>query len=363
MASLAAVPLYIAAGRFSGHSAAGVLCAGAFLLSAPLHEAVNFDFHPETMSFVVVFTAAAFLAYGRPRAAIIALLPLLLVKEDMALLLMALGFLFAIRGHRREATALAGIAAVWFAATVLIVMPLLRGGGGSDLTRRYAYLVDDTTPLNAAPIAAERAATHLTRETAPGAARLVGSTGGLALLNPPALVAAAPLAVLSGLADHPQQAGLRLHYAMPTLALLWFVTLLGLDSLRLRHRWLPVAASGIVTVCALVTFLVSSPFAPGHGYNDLPSQDKTALKLAIALIPQDSSVQAQSSVLPHVSQRRDVFEFPDIRRADYVVLASGLPKSSQSLTKAYDAKHVALPEDGYERIFQDHGVEVWRSLR
>src|SRR5204862_3681600 len=54
MASLAAVPLYVAARRFGGSSVAGVLCAGAFLLSAPLHEAVNFDFHPETLIFVFV---------------------------------------------------------------------------------------------------------------------------------------------------------------------------------------------------------------------------------------------------------------------------------------------------------------------
>src|SRR4051812_23065280 len=118
MASVAAVPLYIAARRFSGSSMAGVLWAGAFLLSAPLHEAVNFDFHPETLMFVFVFTAAAFLAYERPREAVMSLLPLLLIKEDMALVLIALALPIALKGYRREAGRLALIAGVWFAATV-----------------------------------------------------------------------------------------------------------------------------------------------------------------------------------------------------------------------------------------------------
>lgn len=363
MASLAALPLYVAAKRFSDSSVAGVLCAGAFLLSAPLHEAVNFDFHPETMIFVFVFTAAAFLAYDRPRAAVVSLLPLLLIKEDMALVLIAISLPIALRGHRREALRLATIGGVWFVATVLLVMPALRGGGGSDLTKRYMYLVEDTTPVSAAPTVAERATTHLAEETAPGAARLLLSTGGLPLISPPALIAAAPLAVLSGLADHPEQAGLRLHYAMPTLALLWLAALLSLDWLRRRDRRLPVAASGLLVLCAVVTFLMSSPFAAGQSYNALPAQGEAALHEALAMVPDSASVQAQSTILPHVSQRRDVFEFPDKRRAEYVILASGLPRSSQSLAKGYDAQHAALPDNGYERVFQDHGVEVWRFVR
>jgi uncharacterized membrane protein len=202
---------------------------------------------------------------------------------------------------------------------------------------------------------------QLTHETAPGTGRLLLSTGGLAILNPSGLLTATPMAVLSGLADHPEQAGLRLHYAMPTLALVWFASLVGLDTLRRRHRSLPIAASGLLCTCAVLTFLTSSPFAPGRGYNDLPAPDKAALRQAIRVIPDDASVEAQSSILPHLSQRRNVFEFPDARRAEYVVLASGLPQSSQTRAKGYERERAALPDNGYERIFEDHGVEVWRS--
>jgi hypothetical protein len=58
-----------------------------------------------------------------------------------------------------------------------------------------------------------------------------------------------------------------------------------------------------------------------------------------------------------------VFEFPDERRAEYVILASGLPISLQSLAKGYEVQHAALPGNGYERVFEDHGVEVWRAVR
>lgn len=362
MAALAAIPLYIAAGRLSGSSIAGVLCAGAFLLSAPLHEAVNFDFHPETMMFVFVFTAAAFLAYSRPWPAVASLLPLLLIKEDMALVLIALAVLIALRGHRRQAAALGAVAGAWFVVTVLIVMPLVRGGG-SDLTRRYSYLIEDTTPVTVAPYAAERAATHLAESAVPGTGRLLLSTGGLALLSPAALLAAAPLGLLSGLSDHPQQAGLRLHYAMPVLALMWFGAVFSLETLRRWRDHAPLVASAALVVCSAVVFAASSPFAPGRGHDTLPQADAITLRRALDLIPGQASVQAQSSLLPHLSRRRHVFEFPDDRRAEYVVLASGLPKSSQSLAKSYGAKRAALPSAGYTLVFQERGVEVWRSAR
>jgi uncharacterized membrane protein len=352
----------MAARRFSGSDIAGVLCAGAFLLSAPLHSALNFDFHPETLCYVFVFTSAAFLAHGRGWAAAASLLPLLLLKEDMALIVAGLSLLIGLRGHWRPAAATVAVAGAWFMVTVFVLMPSIRGDAATDMTNRYAYLTHDTTTLTAAPVAASRAAQNVGDDTAVGVGRLLLSTGGLPLLNPPGFLMAAGLAAVHGAAQHPEQAALRLHYAAPALALLWYAALLSLATVRRRHPRLPVAAAGVMAACALLTFAAASPFAPGRGYTLKPG-DADSLHEALALIPRDAAVEAQSTILPHLSQRRDVYEFPDDRRGDYVVLASGLGVSRQGIANGFERKKAALRDDGYVLLYASHGVEVWRSLR
>lgn len=361
MAALAAIPLYIAARRFGGSDIAGVLCSIAFLLSAPMHGAVNFDFHAETMAFFFVFSGAAWLAYGRSWLALASLVPLLLLKEDMALVVIPLALLIALRGLRREAATLAAIAGVWFIVTSMVLMPALRGNYDSDLTVRYSYLTDGTTMLNVAPIATSRAVQHLNDGPIEGMGRLLLSTGGLPLLNPIGFASAAGLATVSGLAQHQPQTELRLHYAVPVLALLWFASLLALDTLRRRQWRLPVAASAVMASCALLSFLVSSPFAPGHGYAKPTGDHVAAIRRALSMIPDDASVQAQSTLLPHLSQRRWLSEFPKDQRADYVILDNGLSKSIQSLAAGFDQRHKSLREDGYWLLYSSQGVELWRD--
>jgi hypothetical protein len=241
-------------------------------------------------------------------------------------------------------------------------MPSIRGDAATDMTNRYAYLTHDTTALSAPPVAASRALQNVGDDTAIGLGRLLLSTGGLPLLNPPGFVLAAGLASVHGAAQHPEQAALRLHYAVPTLALLWYAALLSLDTLRLWRRRLPLAAAGVMAACGLLTFAASSPFAPGRGYTLKPG-DEAALHEAMALIPPGAVVEAQSTILPHLSQRRDIYEFPDDRHGEYVLLASGLGVSRQGIANGFHARREAVRDDGYMLLYTSHGVELWRSLR
>jgi uncharacterized membrane protein len=238
-------------------------------------------------------------------------------------------------------------------------MPLIRQGG-SDLSARYAYLVAGSNPLTLLPDIAGRAVSHLSSFTVPALGRELALTGGLGLLSPLTLVLSLPLSLVNGLSDHPEQASLQLHYAVPTLALVWLAALLGLERLAGRGR-APVFAGALVLGFSFAGFFVSSPFAPGAEHHPLPAKDRAALVAALRLIPDGASVNTQSAILPHLSQRRDVYEFPDKRKADYVIVASGLPVTQQSLMRGYVQKLAQLAQAGYERIFEDHGVEVWQA--
>jgi hypothetical protein len=87
-----------------------------------------------------------------------------------------------------------------------------------------------------------------------------------------------------------------------------------------------------------------------------------ALTAALALVPPDATVSAQSAILPHLSARRHVFEFPELNGAEYVLVDPGLHVSSQG-RMAYAGRLAILPAAGYKRLFDGEGVQVWRLIQ
>ena len=100
LVSLACLPLFLAASRLTRSAAIGTLCCAAFLLNPWLHKALRFGFHPEIGVFLFVFLAAYFLATSKPRAVMLSILPVLLFKEDQALIVLGVAALLAWRGFR-----------------------------------------------------------------------------------------------------------------------------------------------------------------------------------------------------------------------------------------------------------------------
>ena len=152
-AGAAAIPLFYATTRISGSPGAGITLALAYLLNPGLHRALDFDFHPEVMAYPFVFTALYFAASLRPAQAVLAILPVLLLKEDMAFLVLAFAAILWAQRHRKHAAVLGTVGLGWIVLVVFVLMPAVRGGE-SDLTERYSYLTEDTRPATVVPIAA-----------------------------------------------------------------------------------------------------------------------------------------------------------------------------------------------------------------
>lgn len=369
-AAAAALPLFYAVRKATSSGLVALpMCLG-FLLSASLHDALDFDFHPELMGFFFVFLALYYLVARRPVATITSLLPLLLLKEDMPLVLGAFAVLLFARGFRREGRALFLIAGVWAVAIVLVVMPVIRGGSG-DLTQRYGYLFADATWWSIVPEAVSRAVSQLWTEPLAAVLRLAGSTGFIGVLSPLAVFVAAPAFLLAALSDHTRQSQLELHYAMTPLALAWVAGVLGLQRLardeqpdravRPRHRSLITAtAATFVLSSSIVTFLLWSPYSPRVEGSSPGATHRGVLRDALALIPAGVPVSAQNTILPHVSRREHVFEFPYLQDAQYVIVDPSLPVTDQSRGDGYDRVIAELPHRGFAQIFDREGVQVFR---
>jgi hypothetical protein len=80
----------------------------------------------------------------------------------------------------------------------------------------------------------------------------------------------------------------------------------------------------------------------------------------IAVVPPDAAVSAQSGLLPHLSQRRAVWEFPRLESADYVIVDRTGWRSSQAGGAGFERTLNALPSLGYCPMLIDDGVTLYR---
>ncbi|MDQ3631380.1 MAG: DUF2079 domain-containing protein, partial [Actinomycetota bacterium] len=129
---LAAFPIAAFARSRVGERGALAL-GGAYLLFGGVQEALLFDVHEVALAPLPIALAVLWTDRGQLGRASAAVLFLLLVKEDLALLVIAFGALLAVRGHRRLGAALAAAGAVWFVLALGVVIPAFSQGAG------YAY--------------------------------------------------------------------------------------------------------------------------------------------------------------------------------------------------------------------------------
>ncbi|MHB8575251.1 MAG: DUF2079 domain-containing protein [Dehalococcoidia bacterium] len=376
----AAVPLFLAGRRLAG-SGPGLALAAAYLVSTPLQRGLDFGFHPDLFEPLFAFSALALLLAGHRRAAIVLLALLLVTKEDAFLLVALIGWVCALTRDRRFGVLILLAAVAWGVLVLGVLMPHLRHGVPSDLVERYGYLGSAPASIVGGALThPDRVLAHLARPGPAGAVLLLLlTTGLLPLIAPEILVAAVPVALVGLLATHPAQATLDLQYGTPVLVAFFIAALCGLARLRCwaarAHGWsaprwfrerptatLAVAAGLCAFAGSVAGALALGPF-PGEGryqawrFHD--GGEAAALKSVLPLIPADAPLSAQTGLAPHLSQRRDQWEFPRIVTAQYVVLEEGGMVSGQGRDE-YGAKVAELPALGFVEIAHAGSIRVFR---
>jgi len=368
VAALAAVPLYFFARRLTGQAAIGAAAVVAYLANPYLLRAVAFDFHPEVMVAFPVFLAAWAVVERRHRTAVVASLATLLFKEDAAFLAVFLGGFMWMRGMRSGAGLTAGVAVTYALLAVFVVMPLVRGGEGSDLVDRYGYLLPGhggngsglVGGLFLLPWRAAEVILHPDQMVT--AVLFLGTSAAIAVVRPVGLAWLAPGLALALLSQHPPQRQLELHYAAEMVPMALVITVLAVERIRTRipSQWLALA----VAAPPLAAMIVLNPF--GSSVGKAPSAEHRAAVLAgFALVPSDEhvSVSAQSGLLPRLSRREEAYEFPGhAESADWVMVDQYGFRSSQSLAAGYDAMLEEVRATA-ELVYSENGVEVFRRTK
>ncbi|MGZ3676397.1 MAG: DUF2079 domain-containing protein, partial [Ktedonobacterales bacterium] len=390
-----AFPAYWLASRKLRSALAGVAFAAIYLLYPALQAAVTYDFHAVTLSAAFLMFALYFMLARNNVGLVIACVLAMSTKEEVPLDVIMIGLSVALLQRRwRLGAGLVALALVWIG----IEFPIMHAAsplGASPTAGRYDYLKHSSVTSILRDHVFDHQGIYYLRS-------LLSPVAYLPLLCPWALAIAAPAIGLNLLSDYPAMRTGLYHYNAEIVPVLVFsaieaVALLAAIGGWLAHRYGPAVLQR-VTVPQQVTLLRASverrlgtiSFARvvmaaltllalffgiyeqgGHGYlpwaNGVSWPEQTAhTRLAdklLRLIPADASVSAQAALVPHVSHRRFIYQFPykaseGDYEADYVFLdvtgdlyPYGLQpqRYANIVQKLLDSHtyHVVAAEDGY----------------
>jgi len=328
-----AIPVYLLARHKTGSAVAGSVLAASYLLYPALHGVNLDDFHQIALVSFLLLAALYFLETGRDVAFLVGLGLALLVKEEVALTVIALGgYIFLGQRRYRFGAALIAVGLAYFAVVVGWLMPLL--GGTPQIDSRFGGVI--------APGTRGAAGVAWTLVTNPvfTAATILGNPDKLTLLLqlfgpvlflPLLAPAAAWLPALPALAIlmltwTPAQYSIEYHYTAHIIPFVFGLTILGWARvISARSRASFGRVSGILAACLLIATLALScqygRLLPKRG-DVIPRPDPHAavIESLMAQVPAGAPVSTLSDIVPHLTTRRTIYLFPDVADAEYLLL-------------------------------------------
>jgi uncharacterized membrane protein len=324
---LAATPLWLLAGQAAALGLAVVplrrlardrgvdvrAVTAAYVVSAPMLAAAIFDFHPSTVAVLPLAWLVASLEATERRPVLLAAVGVLLCRADLGWIVAATAIAAPTR-HRRPLliVGVVGVAAGF-------AVPALFGAEGT-FEIHYGHLGDSPTDALAAPWRAIEA--FAAKDLATVFLWLIGC--GMLVLLAPRWLAAILIAGVPVLASRwPGTEDPFTHYGAPLVPLILAGAIAGLAT---HHRR---ADARVLVGGALVATLLAGPLSPKapepYSVTTVFTQNFDGhLDDALRGIHPDEPLAASNRVLPHVSQRDDVYGFPiPFVTSDLAVLYGG----------------------------------------
>lgn len=369
-----AVPVYLLAQRFLGGRLLPLALAASYLLHPALHGVNTFDFHQLALVTPLLLAALYFMAQKRNVWFLVFLGLALLVKEEVALTVAAIGlYLWLADERKRLGIALLVAGAAYFVIVVGFVMPGL--GGKPQIYRFSGFMAPGSSGFSGVLLTLITNPFFALYYVASSPDRLlyIGQILLPVLFLPLAApvktwLMALPALAIPLLSSTPAYYQLGNHYPAHLLPFVYFLTVLALARLKQRppgelRPWV----AGLI-VAALASAYAFSPISPARG-ELLPQRTAhmDALDRVIAQAPADASVSALSDLVPHLSNRRDVYLYPTINGAEYILFdadtrANYWPyEGLKARSKAVGDLLPLLVEGKYGLVAEEDGVLLLKA--
>jgi uncharacterized membrane protein len=313
--ALGAVPVFLLARDRLDNRWLAVGLAAVFLL----HPALGFMawelFHPEVMAIAPLLFAYWFASRQRWNWFAASAIFAVAWKEDVALLVLVMGLVIALRYNRRVGLTTAAISIVYYLLVTRVLLPavtgevfyeqLYRGVGGSPV-----HIVSNAVkdPSNVFGRLSNGEARHYLWQ-------LFAPFGPAPLAAPEIAALAGPQLLANLLSDYVWTREITVHYAALPVTALTLASVEGVALVRIQTvRNLLVT---LAVVCALVTTVGwgLSPIGREHDRGwwafDYDGNRKAIKEQALRLIPAGESVSATYLLVPHLAHRRAIYEYPN----------------------------------------------------
>lgn len=369
-------PLFWMVKKATGHGSLGIGLCLVYLTGPYLNSVSAFDFHSIALAIPAFLWGLWFLEAGRPCAFLGTCLFALTLKEDVPIVLAALGAVLALtnRPMRRWGIffAIFGIAALCI--EVLIVMPHFLHGQESYRMDRYSYLGGSPMTIISGlifPLPKWRSLL-----------KYIGSVGFLSIFDWPAFLPGLVALLPHLLSNYPNEYSLSAHYTALSLPFTFFAASRGMTKLFSRFRpggslnsFVQISRlDGVGCLLAGCLVLSGGALLSNSRYVRTPDWPRVQefFKL-VERLPPEASVRAQSDLLPHVCLRSKVHLFAPFERykklplfesskaeTDYILLdkeGNFWPMDAEE----FQRERERLEKEGHYRLLKSvRGFEVWQ---
>jgi uncharacterized membrane protein len=306
----AAVPVFLIARDLLRDERLALFPAVAFLLQPALGWTNYEQFHPDVFEVPILLFALWFMLRRNWLGFGFAVGALLLVKEDVPLLTIALGVYVAVRYSRKVGLVSVAVSAAWFVVAVYVVLRHFNGVGTLNAWRiPFGGALGLIHTTFAEP---DQVVRYLLGDGRPWYLwQLLAPLALLPLLAPHLLVIAIGPLASNALSTFWYQYQIQYHYGtliLPVLVVAAVAAVARFPTLTLRG-----AAAGLLLGASLVSAYAWGPlpFAREHPGLPPPSRPSAAtIERGFALIPADASVSAHFRYVTHLTTRREIYQFP-----------------------------------------------------
>lgn len=319
-----AIPTYLLARDRLRNPWLGLLFAAVYLMYAPIQWIAWANFHPEALVVTPFLFAWWFATQRRWRATFIALVVALSMREDVALAVFMMGVVLwwvlrrdddADRRDRRMALAVGALGVAWYAVATKLVIPAFNRGQ-QPFYIEYFYGSYGSSTFEIVRTMVERPDRVVSDATQPDRLRfyrdLALPLGGLPVTGFVQLLMAGPQMLASVIGASPYARMIRYQYTSVMIAPIVIASIEGTARIW-RYRIVRRFLVAWLLVCAYVTNVAwsPSPISANDGVWARSDVRHETLREAIAVVPDDASVTATYGLVPHLSHREQIYDWPN----------------------------------------------------
>jgi uncharacterized membrane protein len=314
--ALAAIPAFMVARHKLRNEWLACGVAWVYLLNPYIQWINRNGFHPDVFAVPLVFLTFWFAIRSRWRAFFAVIVLLMLVKEDVALLIVGMGIWVAFLLNRRVGIRTTALGALWLFVNFRFLIPLLSGTGSLA-----AYM---SAHINRIPFGGLTGFLH-TLVTKPWRVVSYAFSDGRPLyyvqvftplafvpwLSPSTLAAVILPLLANGLSTWAPQHSLQAQYGTLVVSGLVAAAIFGLARAPSRARW---AIVGVMLVTALAGLWLWGPVPGSRHPATWPTRSEAYLEAAneaVSLVPSGAVVSAHYRFVPHLDHRTEIYEYPN----------------------------------------------------